>query len=143
MKALCDISRHDLRHGGCLGVESLLLRTMAQASLQVTTLLEIGRRANGEMPASLISAAYRASRSTPVMLVLDSVSPGEVDRVLDPVVARTGRQHRGVIYASSEDTTVLNVAAAASRVFAASESFRAKLTSRGISFLDVSEAEPA
>ena len=116
---------------------------MFQASSRVSTLLEIGRTANGEIPESLISAAYNAGRSTPVMLVLDSVSPAEVDRLLDPAVKRSGLGHRGVVYANLRDEgAVLNVAASASTVFAASERFRAKLVSRGIPFRDVSEAEP-
>ena len=78
------------------------------------------------------------------MLVLHSVSPREVDRLLDPVVADSGRDHRGVVYANiGDDNAVLNVAAGAAQVFAASDAFRAKLTSRGIAFRDVSEAEPA
>jgi hypothetical protein len=116
---------------------------MSRAPTEVVTLLEIGRKPSGEIPASLIRAAYRASHSRPVMLVLDSVSPREVDLLLDPVVARSGRNHRGVMYASlRNEGEVLNVAAAASRVFAASQTFRAKLASRGIKFSDVSEAEP-
>jgi Tfp pilus assembly protein FimT len=117
---------------------------MSQA-FHVATLLEIGRKANGEIPESLISAAYRASRSRPVMLVLDAVTPREVDELLDPVVARSGRNHRGVVYASLRDDNgvVLNSAAAAGRVFAASDVFRAKLASRGIAFNDVAEAEQA
>jgi hypothetical protein len=115
---------------------------MRQASLQVATLLEIRRKANGDMPASLISAAYRASRSTPVMLVLDSVSPRDVDRVLDPIVARVGYDHRGVIYASMRDeSTVLSMAESAGAVYAASEGFRSKLEARGIGFKDVADAE--
>jgi hypothetical protein len=118
---------------------------MSQAALHVATLLEIGRKANGEIPESLISAAYRASRSRPVMLVLDAVTPWEVDELLDPVVARSGRNHRGVVYANLRDDNglVLNSAAAAGRVFAASDVFRAKLASRGIAFKDVAEAEQA
>jgi hypothetical protein len=116
---------------------------MTQLSDQVATLLEIGRKANGEMPTALISAAYRASRATPVMLVLDAISPNEVDQVLDPLVAGNGRNLRGVIYATSDDSKVLAFAAAASRVFAASERFRSRLAEHGIAFEDVSRAELA
>jgi hypothetical protein len=115
---------------------------MMRQTAEVAAILEIQRKSNGEIPTALISAAYRASRSRPVMLVLDAVSPGEVDKVLDPVVARNGHHHRGVVYASTNDATVLNAAAGASRVFAASDAFRSKLASRGIAFQDVSEAEP-
>ena len=117
---------------------------MTNAPMQVATLLEIERQADGAIPASLITAAYRASRLTPVMLVLDSVSTVEVDRLLDPVVEGAGRHHRGVVYARlADDAIVLESAAAASSVFASSEGFRAKLASRGIDFRDVSEAELA
>ena len=109
----------------------------------VAALLEIGRDRNGNIPRALISAAYRASRVKPVMLVLDAISPKEIDAVLDPIVTRTYREHRGVIYArASDDRAVLAAASAASRVFAASPNFMAKLMSWGIPFDDVSRAEP-
>ena len=129
-------------HSGCLWEGSFLASVMRPASRQVAALLEIGRKADGEIPGSLISAAYRASRSRPVMLVLHSVSPREVDQLLDPVVAGAGRDHRGVVYANlSDDAVVLDTAASADKVFASSQAFRAKLASRGIAFRDVAEAE--
>ncbi len=77
------------------------------------------------------------------MLVLDAVSPKEVDAVLDHVVDSTYREHQGVIYTqASDDIAVLAGAATATRVFAASADFRAKLLSWGIPFEDVSRAEP-
>ena len=112
-------------------------------SAPVAALLEIGRDSNGNIPQALISAAYWASRSRPVMLVLAQVSPREVDAVLDPIVTRSYRDHRGVIYADAADErTVLAGAAAASQVFAASSDFMAKLMLWGIPFEDVSRAEP-
>ena len=107
-------------------------------------LLEIGRDQNGNIPGDLISAAYRASRNKPVMLVLDCITPREVDAVLDPMVGATYREHRGaVLYANSgDDQAVLAGATAASRVFAATASFRAKLRSWGIAYEDVSRAAP-
>jgi len=114
---------------------------MRQANNKVAALLEIGRKANGEIPASLISAAYRASRSTSIMLALDAVSPAEVDEVLDPVVARNGYDVCGVLYVKVSDDAALTGAASAARVFASSHGFRAKLAERGIAFQDVSEAE--
>ena len=109
----------------------------------VAALLEIGRDPSGNIPQALISAAYKASRTRPVMLVLDEVSPREVDAVLDPFVTSTYRDHRGVIYASAADErAVLAGATAASHVFAASTGFMAKLMSWGIPFEDVSRAEP-
>jgi hypothetical protein len=115
----------------------------APVASPVAALLEIGRDPNGNLPQTLISAAYRASRSKPVMLVLDSVSPREIDEVLDPIVTRSYRDHRGVIYARVDDErAVLAGATAASRVFAASPDFMAKLLEWGIPFEDVSRAEP-
>ena len=109
----------------------------------VAALLEIGRDRNGNIPRALISAAYRASRTKPVMLVLDAVSPKEIDAVLDPIVTGTYREHRGVIYAqATDDRAVLAAASAASEVFAPSPGFIAKLRSWGIPFEDVSAAEP-
>ena len=110
----------------------------------VAALLEIGRDARGNIPQSLISAAYKASRSKPVMLVLDSVSPREIDAVLDPLVLGTHREHRGVIYAQATDErAVLAGATAASRVFASSADFMAKLLTWGIPFQDLEAAEAA
>ena len=110
----------------------------------VAALLEIGRDPNGNIPQSLISAAYKASRTRPVMLVLDAVTPKEIDAVLDPIVTGTYREHRGVIYAQANDEpAVLAGATAAMRVFAASPDFMAKLMAWGIPFEDVSAAEPS
>jgi len=107
-------------------------------------LLEIGRDQNGNIPGDLISAAYRASRSKPVMLVLDRITPREVDAVLDPMVSTSYREHRGaVLYAKAGDDSVVHAGAtAATRVFAATATFRAKLKSWGIAYEDVSRAEP-
>ena len=114
---------------------------MAFATPPVAALLEIGRETDGSLPGQLITAAYRASRSQPVMLVLDEVTPREVDAVLDSMVASTYRDHRGVIYArSGDDQEVLAVAASASRVFARSAQLRAKLSSWGIPYEDTSRA---
>lgn len=116
---------------------------MAFATHPVAALLEIARDPSGRIPGALISAAYRASRLKSVMLVLDAVSPIEVDAVLDPMVAGSYREHVGVIYAQATDEhAVLAGAATATRVFAASPDFRAKLLSWGIPFEDVSRAEP-
>ncbi len=116
---------------------------MAFATDPVAALLEIGRDDAGRIPDALLSAAYRASRQKPVMLVLNAVSAREVDAVLDPLVANTYREHRGVMYVeASDDKAVLTCAASATRVFAGSARFRAKLRSWGIPFEDVSKAEP-
>ena len=116
---------------------------MAYVTAKLAAVVEIGRDNAGRIPEELISASYRASRKKTVMLVLDAISPREVDAVLDPVVADTYREHCGVIYAQvSDDQAVLTGAVTASRVFAASAYLRAKLDSWGIRFEDISQAEP-
>lgn len=116
---------------------------MPFAPAPVGALLEIGRDTSGLIPRELISAAYRASRAQTVMLVLDAVSPREVDAILDPMIGDTYREHCGVIYAKSTDErAVLSGAATAKHVFAASAGFRAKLAAWGIPFEDVSCAAP-
>jgi hypothetical protein len=117
---------------------------MRKPAFDVPTLLQIRRGPDGQVPAALISTAYQASRAAPVMLILDTVSPSEVDNLLDPVVAEHGRTHRGLMYAKMQDeAAVLSVAATASRVFAATDEFRAKLASNGIRCEDVAAAEQA
>jgi hypothetical protein len=109
---------------------------------RVAAILEIRRCANGELPTSLISAAYRASQFKPVMLVLDSVSPEEVDNVLDPIVAASRHHLCGVIYVRKNDeAAVLTSVGNAVPVFASSEDLCAKLAARGIAFDDVVNAE--
>ena len=76
------------------------------------------------------------------MLVLDAVSPAEVDQVLDPIVARNGHDLCGVVYVDKRNqAAVLSGAASASRIFAASDDLRATLASNGIAFQNVDEAE--
>lgn len=111
------------------------------------TVLEIRRQDDGSVPAALIAAAFRASQTAAVMLVLESVSPGEVDRVLDTVVSGSDLAVPGVRYADvRDDAVVLPVAAQAGRIFAGSAGFRRNLDAHGIAHLDVTEfprARPA
>lgn len=115
---------------------------MYHMAQRARALVEIGRDADGRIPASLISAAYNASRTAPVILVLDSVSAAEVDAVLDPVVAGSFRDHHGVIYADIRDADTLQVPRDA-RVFAGSEALRRRLASLGLHCQDIAGAEPA
>ena len=64
---------------------------------QLTAVVEIGSTRSGRFPVGLIRDAYRASRRGTVALVLNGVSPAEVDRVLDPNVKQV-RDVAGVVY---------------------------------------------
>jgi hypothetical protein len=100
--------------------------------------LEVGRQPDGALQAGLIAAAYRASLAAPVLLVLDRVSPAEVDKVLDDVVRSSPLNRPGVRYADVEDdATVLAAATRAHRTFATSDRFRAKLEARGLRYHDL------
>lgn len=115
---------------------------MISSSAEFIAVLEVGRQPDGALQGGLIAAAYRASLAAPVLLVLDQVSPAEVDKVLDPVVRSSPLERPGVRYANVEDdATVLRAAKMARQVFASSDRFRAKLTARGLPFQDLSDRE--
>jgi hypothetical protein len=106
------------------------------------TVLEVGRQPDGALQGELIAAAYQASLAAPVLLVLDRVSPAEVDKVLDDVVRSSPLNRPGVRYADVEDdATVLAAAKQAHRIFASSDCFRAKLETRGLRYHDVADLE--
>jgi hypothetical protein len=90
----------------------------------------------------VIAAAYHASLAAPVLLVLDRVSPAEVDKVLDDVVRSAPLDRPGVRYAAVEDdATVLAAATRARRTFASSDRFRAKLEARGLRYRDLADLD--
>ena len=60
--------------------------------------VHVAREPGGQLPVDVILTAYRASRDAPVMLVLDSVSPREVDEILNPMVVTMGLEVCGVRY---------------------------------------------
>lgn len=66
-------------------------------------LVEVSRELSPGLRDRLLSAAYRASRSSRVALVLDGVDRADVDRALDPVVRRVGVGVTGVTYLSPEE----------------------------------------
>src|SRR5262249_17669148 len=97
---------------------------------------------DGALQGGLITAAYHASLAAPVLLVLDRVSPAEVDKVLDNVVRSSPLNRPGVRYANVEDdATVLAAARQAHRVFASSDCFRANLETRGLRYHDLAGVE--
>ena len=90
----------------------------------------------------LIEAAYRSSRSGLVGLALRGVSRQAVDRVLDDVVDMRNAE-LGVIYIDGEDeSALLDLAARAQLVIAATARFHAQLGERGIVALGVREGTP-
>jgi hypothetical protein len=58
----------------------------------------IHRQSDGGLPDAMIRLAYRASRRARIALLLDGVSPAEIDRLLDPLVAQCRRDIPGLIY---------------------------------------------
>ena len=115
---------------------------MISSSAAFITVLEVGRQPDGALQGGLITAAYRASLAAPVLLVLDRVSPAEVDKVLDNVVRSSPLNRPGIRYASVEDdATVLAAAKQAHRIFASSDCFRAKLETRGLRYHDLTDLE--
>jgi hypothetical protein len=112
------------------------------SSAQFIAVLEVGRQPDGALQHGVITAAYRASVAAPVLLVLDRVLPAEVDKVLDAEVRSSPLDRPGVRYASIEDdATVLGAARRAHRIFASSDSFRAKLQARGLAYHNLTDQE--
>lgn len=115
---------------------------MISSSAAFIAVLEVGREPDGALKGGLITAAYNASLAAPVLLVLDRVSPAEVDKVLDDVVRSSRLNRPGVRYANVEDdATVLAAAKQAHRIFASSDCFRAKLEKRGLRYHDIADLE--
>lgn len=61
-------------------------------------LLEISRKQDGSLPDRLLELAYRASQRGRVILLLDGISPFEVDAALDPLVHQLPLDIPGVVY---------------------------------------------
>ena len=115
---------------------------MISSSAGFIAVLEVGRQSDGALQGGLIAAAYHASLAAPVLLVLDRISPAEVDKVLDDVVRSLPLSRRGVRYADVEDdATVLAAAKQAHRIFASSDYFRAKLETLGLRYHDLADLE--
>jgi len=67
------------------------------SATKLAGVIEVGLDAKGEVPVDLLRSAYLASRDGTVILVLNDVSPNQVDRALDPIVSKaTGVA--GVLY---------------------------------------------
>lgn len=70
-------------------------------------LVEVSGELEPELRDRLLSLAYRASRSQEVAIVLRGVSPQDVDRTLDPIVATEGTALPGVRYVEPEQVEPL------------------------------------
>jgi hypothetical protein len=112
-------------------------------SQNFTAVVEIEREPGGDVSAPLIAAAYRASRSRCVLLVLHAVSRHEVDRILDAEVTSNALDVAGVRYADIDDDIVMSAVQHVSLIFARSRSFRAKLEQLGVVYRDLGDAERA
>lgn len=66
-------------------------------SRRLAAVVEVNSTQTGRLQIGLIRDAYRASRRGTVALVLNGVSPEEVDRALDPIVGQV-RDVAGVVY---------------------------------------------
>jgi hypothetical protein len=110
--------------------------------MQIVGVIEIAPMPTGELPRTLMAAAYRASRRAAIMLVLRSTTRREVDRILDPVVRGEGINMKGLIYTDAEDErTVLEAARRASVVVASTEDFQRSLTATGIPWCSAAVAQ--
>lgn len=115
---------------------------MVKSTRSTEAILEISRSSDGGLPASLISAAYRASRRMRIWLVLNAVSPAEVDAVLDRVVREDGYDGFDVRYVRGADAAIaLYGNDVEPHVFALSADLRSRLVSHGIAVHHVSDAE--
>jgi hypothetical protein len=110
--------------------------------LQFGAVVEVSREPDGSVPEELITAAYHASRDVAVLLVLDSISRAEVDRILDRVVSPADLDMPGLIYADgANETVVMRAAMRASRIFASTDTFRSMLQSRGLRYSHPADAD--
>jgi hypothetical protein len=83
---------------GCTDVEGFFRGLAA--------IVEVSSTRSGRLPVGLIRDAYRASRRGTVALVLNGVSPDEVDRALDPIV-KEECDVAGVVYCTPATLSLL------------------------------------
>ena len=95
--------------------------------------VEIAPTAKGQLPATLVRWAYRASQIGVVALVLNGIDARDVNRVLDPLVPLLPLTIPGVIYLHmDDDPRVQEAILSAQLVFAATRPFRAYVLALGI-----------
>ncbi len=95
-------------------------------------IVEVEPDCAGVLPAPLITAAYHASSSGPVTLVLRGATSGAVDRVLD-IVVHGRRDVFGVRYVNASDRTGIIAAARTAQIaIGRSLEFRTLMAESGI-----------
>lgn len=66
-------------------------------------ILEITRTQNGALPDRLLQLAYRASQRGRILLLLNGISPFEVDAAIDPIVRQLPLDIPGLLYSDALD----------------------------------------
>ena len=109
--------------------------------MRVKAIVEVVPGPGDRLPAELVAAAYRASRSGLVALALNAVERRAVDALLDAVVRETTDAH-GVRYVDGADDSALDGAGAATIVIASTDAFRDRCCARGVPCIGVAAALP-
>lgn len=78
----------------------------------VLAVVEIERGSNGELPSDLIRLAYQASRRGQIVLVLNDVSPLDIDAEIDALVKTMPLNIPGLLYIDGQDAGRLAVSSA-------------------------------
>lgn len=73
-------------------------RARTPMASRVASQFEVSREMTQKVMDDVLSRAYAASRSMPVVLLLRGLSPAEVDRRLDPLVGTLGINVHGIEY---------------------------------------------
>ena len=107
--------------------------------MRVKAIVEVVNGPGDRLPAELVAAAYRASRSG--LLALNAVERRAVDALLDAVVRETTDAH-GVRYVDGADDSALDGAGAATIVIASTDAFRDRCCARGVPCIGVAAALP-
>ena len=111
--------------------------------MRVNAVIEIVRNADGDLPAALIRQAYAIAEGAMVVLLLGDVEPGEIDQVLDPVVAES-LSYPGVMYCTdSSDPAFLPFLQSATVRIAQSDDFRSQLLRLNLKYHVMDEAAAA
>jgi hypothetical protein len=92
--------------------------------MHVQDVLEI-TPTNGQLPAAMIIAAYRASQYGVVVFILSDTTPAAINAILDPVVGTMALSIPGVIYIHvSDELRVSQAVNSTEAVYFATEAFR-------------------